>query len=155
MPQIFDYAELVEQMANNLIPQYHPELAGARIKYVFQEKASKKGGKIVYGSAKKLSGLTEFLVQADFLVTVAADEWRQMPQETRLALVDHLLERCFGEEDEENGGAMKWKTREPDVHEFGTILSRHGQWNEGLQNFLSVAGAINVDAEAGEVETVG
>jgi hypothetical protein len=145
MAQVFSFAESVERIATNLIPAHHPELATARIKYVFQEKAGKKGGKTAFGSAKKLSGVSEFLLEADFLITVGLDVWNNLPDTQRLALVDHLLERCTGVEDDEDGGTMKWTTREPDVHEFASILQRHGTWNDDLSNFMSVANAVNVD----------
>lgn len=133
-------AENVEQMAIDLIRNFHPELATANIKYVFKEKASMKAGKPQRGVVRKISGLTKYLTGLDFVVEVALDQWNPLPDHHRRALVDHLLERMFGEEDPEDAGApMKWKLREPDVHEFSTILRRHGAWNEDLQTFVGVA----------------
>jgi Putative phage metallopeptidase len=143
MPQVYAYAESVETIAQSLIPNYHPHLATARIKYIFNEKAGQKGGQPVLGKAKKVSGALEFMLDCDFLVEVALDEWNTAANEKRVALVDHLLERCFGEEDEENG-SMKWKLREPDVHEFSAILKRHGVWNKGLEGFVSVAREVDL-----------
>ena len=60
------------------------------------------------------------------------------------ALVDHLLERCTGEEDEKTGD-MKWSIREPEVQEFATILRRHGAWHIGLTSFVEVAQSIELD----------
>ena len=56
-----------------------------------------------------------------------------------------LLERCTGEEDEQNGD-MKWTTREPDVAEFTVILRRHGAWNDDLAGFASVAKTVDVES---------
>lgn len=77
---------------------------------------------------------------------VALDQWNELDAHRRTALVDHLLECCFGEEDEEDGGAMKWKVRDPDVKEFRTILQRYGAWNEDLIGFVSVAKQVNIDS---------
>jgi len=161
-----DYAEaeLVETYARRLIPHYHPELATARIKYIYVNEGSKRAGKSVLGKVRKVSGALEFLLQQDFIVEVALNTWNDLTEQHRTALVDHLLERCFGEEDEKNGGAMKWSVREPDVQEFSAILQRHGAWTEDLQSFVSIAKMVDVEsilnnvvadasATAGVVET--
>lgn len=133
-------AEAVEEMATDLIRNYHPELATASIRYVYREKAGSKGGRPVRGTVRKVSGVMHFITNLDFIVEVALDQWNPLPEQHRRALVDHLLERMTGEEDPEDAGApMKWKTREPDVHEFSTILRRHGAWNDDLQTFVGVA----------------
>lgn len=145
MPKTFDDAESVESIAGGLIPNYHPELATARIRYVFVSEASKKNGKEVWGKVQKLSGFTEWALEKDFVVTVALDKWNELTDSQRTALTDHLLERCTGEEDEESGD-MKWKVRDPDVQEFPNILHRHGAWNEDLQSFVSMAQKIDLDS---------
>jgi len=153
MAQTYENAEAVEAIANSLIPTYHPDLATARIRYVFKEKAGKKGGKTVYGTIKKMSDLMVFLIEADFLIEMALDAWNEMDAQKRTAAVDHLLERVYGEEDE-NSGEMKLKLREPDVQEFSSILSRHGAWNDDLVGFLTVAQTIDLSfMTAGSTET--
>jgi hypothetical protein len=145
MPKVYGTAELVEQMAAGLIPMYHPELATARFRYVFVDKASMKNGKPVRGKVKRITGVMDFLLESDFLVEVACDQWNELNENQRRALVDHLLEACTGEEDEENG-TMKWGVREPDVQEFAAILRRHGAWNEDLAAFTVIAKEIDVDS---------
>jgi Putative phage metallopeptidase len=159
MPKDFSSADSVESIAGGLIPNYHPELATARIMYTFVSEASKKNGKDVLGTAKKLSGFNEWALENDFLVTIALDKWNELTENQRMALVDHMLERCTGEEDDESG-EMKWKMRDPDVQEFAGILFRHGAWNEDLQGFVSMAKGVNIDqiveeetAETDEDET--
>lgn len=152
MPQVYGDFDALETMAKSLIPSYHPELATARIRYVAAEKAGKKGGKVCYGKVRKVSGVMEFLLETDFVLEVGMDVWNEQTAEQRLAVVDHLLERCFGVEDEEDPGApMKWTIREPDVQEFSTILRRHGAWNEDLQGFASVAKEIDLSAMVQEI----
>lgn len=144
MPKDYSPAESVESIAGGLIPNYHPELLTARIMYVFLSEASKKNGKEVPGTAKKLTGFSEWALEQDFVLTVALDVWNTLTENQRMALVDHLLERCTGEEDEESG-EMVWKMRDPDVQEFPNILYRHGAWNENLQGFVSTAQGVNID----------
>jgi len=143
MPQTYENAEAVETIANQLIGTYHPELATAKFRYLFKEKAGKKGGKAVLGTVKKMSDLMVFLIDAQFLMEIPLDVWNEMDAQKRTALVDHLLERCTGEEDEQTA-EMKWSTREPDVHEFSSILRRHGAWTEDLSGFVSVAQTVDL-----------
>lgn len=149
MSKTYSEAESVKAISGGLIANYHPELATARLGYIFVDKASSKGGVEVLGKTRKISGPLEFLLELDFLIEIAEDQWATLSQEQRLALVDHLLERCTGEEDEKSG-EMKWKIREPDVQEFASILRRHGAWNDQLSGFVSVAQEIEVDTLARE-----
>ena len=143
-PRIYGGMEAAEKIAKVLIPKYHSELASARIKYVCVSKGGKKGGKIIVGKARKLSGAISYLTDADFLIEVALPEWNTCDDKTKVALIDHLLERCFGEEDDETGD-MKWSSRDPDVNEFSSILQRHGAWSPDLFTFVNVASRIDLN----------
>lgn len=143
MAKEYSKAESVEQIAAGLIPNSHPDLAQARMMYVFVDKASTKGGVEQIGKTKKLSGLTEWALEKDFVIEVALNRYNELSPEQRNALIDSLLERCQGEEQED--GSMKWSVREPEVQEFASILERHGAWNDALQNFVAVAQNIELD----------
>lgn len=150
MPKTYDEAETVEIIAKGILPTFHAELAEARIKFYFVSEASMKGGRPVLGKVRKCGGALQYLLEFDFLIEVALDQWNGLNDIQRKALVDHLLEYCSGEADEETG-EMKWTVREPDVREFSTILSRHGAWNEGLIGFIQVAQRIQIDARVEEI----
>jgi len=150
MPRLYGQAESVEQIATNLLPTYHAELATARMQYVFVDKGSLKNGQPVYGKVRKLSGAVQFLVEKDFLIEVALDHWNEASESKRLAIVDHLLECCTGAEDEKTG-EMKWVVREPEVQEFASILHRHGAWTDALQGMVEVAQRLNLEARVQEV----
>jgi Putative phage metallopeptidase len=157
MPADYSPAESVQAVAQSLMATYHPELATARITYLFIDRVPKKGGREVFGKAVKVSGRWESLTELDFIVEVSLPKWNDLSEDQRIALVDHLLERCFGEEDDD--GAFTWALREPDVQEFSTILKRHGIWNESLTSFVQVAQGLDiasiVEEETGEsVETL-
>lgn len=146
MSKTWDEAtDTVGMIAGGLIGNYHAELVTARIKYVFVSEAPMKGGHKLLGRVKKCSGFLEWALEADFVLEVAQDEWATLEPHQRTALVDHLLEHCTGEEDEKNGGAMRWKVREPDVHEFTSILDRYGAWHQQLAGFVSVAKRVNLE----------
>lgn len=150
MAKEYGNAESVEQLALRLIPTYHPELATARIVYIFVDKAGKKGGRSVLGKSRKISGALEFLLERDFVIEVAMDCWNELTDRQRNALVDHLLECCTGVEDEQTGD-MKWAMREADVREFTSILNRHGAWTDELAGMVQVAQRLNLEARAQEV----
>lgn len=145
MAKEYNEAETVERIANGLIPNYHPELAEARIMYVFVDKAGTKNGREVWGKSQKVSGLWEWALERDFVIQVAQDKWNELDETQRTALVDHLLESCTGEEDEDSG-EMKWKIRDPEVQEFSSILKRYGAWHVGLQSFVQIAKEIDLDS---------
>jgi len=128
---LFGDSEAAEQIASKLIPKFHPELAHARFRYICRSKASKRGGNPVAGNVYKMSGKFEHLVQTDFVLEVALDVWNPLNPNQRVALIDHLLTRCVGVEDEKTG-EMKWSIRPPEVQEFPEVAERNGQWNEGL-----------------------
>jgi hypothetical protein len=131
VPLLFADSEAVEEIARKLIPKHHPHLGTARMKYICRNIAAKRGGRAVPGNVYKMTGKWEYLVGCDFVVEVALEVWNDLEPHQRLALVDHLLTRCMGEESEENG-EMKWKIVLPEVQEFAEIAERHGQWHEGL-----------------------
>ena len=143
MAKTYHEATSVESIAQGLIGNYHQELANARMMYVFVDKASKKGGKELLGKAQKVAGVWEWAVEKDFIITVPYDRWNELTDNQKTALVDHLLERCTGEEDK--NGEMKWTVREPDIQEFGNILQRHGAWHRDLEHFVLVAHDVNID----------
>lgn len=150
MAKIYSDADTVENIARRLIKENHSHLATARIRYIWVSEASKKSGKPVLGKVRKISGALQFLTDLEFLVEVALDAFNDLDERQRVALVDHLLERCFGDEDEKTG-EMKWTLRDPDVQEFQGILDRHGAWNEDLRNFVSLAKAVDVDSLVDDV----
>jgi len=154
-PSIFlDGESTLQDLAESLIPNFHPELATANIFYFWREKAGSENGMPVLGKATKASDFHRLIAMKythnpdeagpDFNIEVAHDTWQSLPDTARRALMDHLLETCTGEEDEKTG-EMKWKIRKPEVREFATILHRHGVWNENLDGFVQVAQELRSD----------
>lgn len=138
MPVLFSDAESVKEFADRILAAEHPHLANARMRYVFRDKAAKQGGKPVPGKVSRVSGVNEFLIDADFLIVIALEVWNEMDVRAREALVDHLLTYCQGVEDEKTG-EMKWSIRHPDVAEFTEVLNRRGKWNPELGEFVDTA----------------
>lgn len=151
MPKDYVDAESVEALAQQILPAFHAELVEAKIKYYFVSEHSMKGGHAISGKARKLSGAAQFLAGGyNFAIEVAMDLWNNMNEAQRRATIDHLLEYCTGEEDEESG-EMNYTMREPDVKEFRTIISRHGAYNDDLVGLIQVAQSIHIDERVQEV----
>ena len=144
MPGEYSSGENLQPFGSRLIGEYHPDLVNARIEYVFCEKSSKRNGVSQFGKVHLLSGWKKHFMDMDYLIEVALDLWNDMDDSQRLASMDHLLERCYGEEDD--SGEVKWKIRDPEIQEFASILSRHGAYHEGLVQFVGVAHSVQIDA---------
>jgi len=128
---IFDDFDTAKEIVAKLISKFHPELATAEFRYICRSKAAKKAGKPISGNVYKMGGKYKHLTGVDFVIEIALDCWNDLEPTQRMALVDHLLSRCVGTEDGQNG-EMKWSTRPPEVQEFPEVAERHGQWNDGL-----------------------
>lgn len=129
---LYGDCDSLKEIAQALIPKDHDGLAEARIRYVLRSKASKRGGVPVPGNVYKMGGKFEFLTGCDFVVEVAGDIWNTMSPAQRTALTDHLLARCMGTPDEEDGDSMKYSLRPYSVQEFPEVAERRGPWNDSL-----------------------
>ncbi|KAA3645360.1 MAG: hypothetical protein DWQ07_12900 [Chloroflexi bacterium] len=134
MPDFEKAPDHVETMATQIIEEYHEHLIGRNIGYYFRDKAASSGGRIVLGRARKVTGWAHLYTNLDFVIELAQDEWDDMSEERREALLDHELEHCKIEE-----GVPK--IRPHDIEEFTAIIERRGIWthdlrrtNEALQN---------------------
>jgi len=135
VPLLFADCEAVEELATRLIPRHHPHLGSAKIRYICRNVAAKRAGRPVSGNVYKMTGKWHFLTgDTDLVVEVALEVWNGLEPNQRIALVDHLLTRIVGEENEENG-EMKYTIVQPEIQEFAEVAERHGQWHESLVEF--------------------
>lgn len=120
----------VYDLMKEVVANYHPDLALVvdEIAIVFREKASKSGGKIVLGKPAKASPLFGVLGDTDykFILTIAADEWANLSNRQRQALMDSMLCACRVEEDD--NGTPVCGIALPDVSYFYDELDRWGDW---------------------------
>ena len=141
---VFTDAPEVERIAKPIIAQYHPQLHGINIRFVFRETARKSGGKEILGTASKVSGRNAFFASPGalssvgkefFVIEIAEDKWATLTDDEKKALVDHELCHC-GTEDDPQGG-LKLVLRSHDVEEFDAIIRRHGLWSVSTQEFAA------------------
>lgn len=156
----FDAPE-VQQIAESLIEKYHQHLIdfSVKIRYVFVDKTPSSKGKEVWGTCRKVSGLNAYLESGDidcdpfFVITISKEIWDILPNDKKLALVDHELCHAWAEvkqekEDEEqeldedtteSEQVVKLNVKPHDLEEFSCIVRRHGLWREDIQDFVEAA----------------
>lgn len=145
MPQEYQPAPEVEQVARRLIDDFHTHLATVRIEYVFCTEQLKEKGKVIWGRAKKVSGLNAWLADEDrdydakspddfFVVEIHRGTWLVIDEKSRRALVDHEL--CHFWVDE--AGALSLLAH--DLEEFNAVVRRNGLWADDIKFFLEAAG---------------
>lgn len=152
MPTVFEPAPEVRRVGQKMIDKWHPDLRATRIEYIFREKASKRHGKRVGGTARKVTGAMALLATPGaqssedlpfFLITIAKDVWDTLDDRKREALVDHELEHCSVEVDDEGDATLSMRPH--DIEEFGSIVGRHGLWSNDLEWFVTSLPAEQLD----------
>lgn len=156
MPDYKDAPE-VRAIAEELIAEYHPHLVGKRIAYAFSDKAGRKNGKTVLGTASIESGKSVFFAAGApseyqggkfFLMTISEPNWRVLKREQRLALVDHELAHMG--KDPETGEVCLWPH---DIEEFTAVVERHGLWMRDVQDFVeAVTASLEPELPFADVE---
>lgn len=148
----------VQEMANDLIQQYHQHLLEneVRIEYVFIDSIPKRGSKEIWGTMRKVSNLAAYLAGSDddkaasnsdpfFVMTISKPVWDVLTLDKRRALVDHELCHAYSENDEEKG--IKLKLEPHDLEEFVEIVKRYGLWREDVKTFVKAATKEKDDAD--------
>jgi len=122
----------VMDQVENLIMQHHHELSPftKEIAILFREKAGKSGGVPILGRSKKSPPILNVLGDGDykFIIEIAADEWANLTDVQKTALLDHHLCACTVEQDK--NGEDKFMITPPDFVGYRGELERHGIWRE-------------------------
>ncbi len=146
--------EMVTQMAEDLIANYHPSLHDARIAILFRSEAPITNGKVTLGQASKVTDRWRPLMkdmEMHFVIWLAQDRWDVMDKRKRRALLDHELCHCYLDND------GKAQLHPHDFEEFAVIIQRHGYWTDGLERLdRTIQGKLPLDIEpSGYVTTIG
>jgi len=145
MPQEYQPAPEVEEVARDLIHDYHPHLGSVRIIYVFASESLTEKGKVVWGRAKKVSGLNAWLASENksrdaatpdefFVIEIHRATWLQLDEKCKKALVDHELSHCDVDIE-----TSKLSLRPHDLEEFNSIVRRYGLWRADVEYFIRAA----------------
>ena len=121
----------VQAEIRSLISTHHSHLIDIsdEIIVIFKEKASKKGGKPIFGRTTKAPALITLLSEKEykFVIEIGGDVWSALSDKEQTALLDHQL--CFiGAEEKEQTGDMTYFLKEPDIYYFSEEVERNGSW---------------------------
>lgn len=137
----------VEKIAREIIREHHKHLVNVQVRYVFRSIASKKNGRVVLGTARKVTGMSAYLANVGnalhdttpntpfCVIEIAKDQWANLNPSQQKALVDHELCHLWVT------SAGKISIRHHDVEEFREIIIRHGLWQPELEKFGADAAA--------------
>lgn len=130
----------VQRIAERLIEKHHEHLRLVRIEYIFVTELVKKGGRLIWGDARKVSGLSAWLATPEnersdepnpfFVLEIILPMWNRLDEKQRLALVDHELSH-FSTDD-----AGKPVMVPHDLEEFTGVVQRHGLWRPEVEFFI-------------------
>lgn len=150
MPELkITLAAPARDIAQDLIPEVHQHLRNAKILYLFTTQKRKKCDRVRLGSAAKLSAMMRFLSSGmesvedghDFIILFDVNEWKELTEAQRRALVDHELCHC-------GVSATGFRVRGHDIEEFRAVIERHGFWKEDVKYFAEAAHQIPLPVES-------
>lgn len=126
----------LHELAGRIVNEHHPLLVehDVNIAFLMRDKAAKRGGRVVMGSASKASAKIQALTGQPiaFIIEIADEIWQDLKDPQKAALLDHELCHCVVEVED---GEVKYSLRSHDLEEFNEIVLRHGEWKEDIRNF--------------------
>jgi hypothetical protein len=127
----------VEAIAGALIAHWEEvgHCRDLRIAYLWRRKKQAKAGKLTLGTCQKLSGLAKTFLEADWAITLNAENCRAL-QLTRLqleALTYHELSHIGRPDEDEDGEEIEPTLVGHDVEMFHAEIHRYGLWKADLK----------------------
>lgn len=141
----------LQEFGMSIAKDFHEDkLDKAKFLFAFQSPAQKSGDRVVLGRAIKVSPMTRDLanMNADFIIIIAEDEWKDLADDKRMALIDHQLSHCAVHEDEKNPGKPVFKIAPHDLGEFSDVVRRHGIHCDEILPFVAAAKQGNLFKES-------
>jgi len=143
VPVQYDFCgETVEDLANELISNYHPHLANCGIAYLFKNKGITLKGMPAVATAEKCSPKVHALCDKHFVVTICYEDWNNCTDQQKKAILDHELSHCWITEAEDTGDTM-YKILPHDFEDFGEIIRRYGAYSHSIEKLKHVMDSID------------
>jgi hypothetical protein len=131
----FCRAHEAEAIADALIAHWEElgHCRDIRIAYLWRRKKQAKNGKVVLGTCQKLSGIPKTFLEADWAITLNAENCRnaQLTRYQLEALIYHELSHIAPADDEEDEDAEPTLCGH-DVEMFHSEIRRYGLWKSDL-----------------------
>ena len=149
IPKQYDPAPEVEEIAKDLIRQYHPHLAVKldKMKFLFVNKKIKAKGKIVAGVVKKVP--KEYQVISDgveIVIIISYPVFNELSEQLKCYIVDHELNHIFYE-DHETTGEEKCTLLSHDFEDFIEIIDRYGPVRKEIKQLQLILARKSNDKE--------
>jgi hypothetical protein len=133
--------QIILELAERIIEQYHPHLKDARIAFIMRSEAPITNGSVTYGKCKKVSPESQLFMDFDYVIWLALDRWITLSPKQKEALVDHELSHCQWD-------GLTAKLKGHDVEEFAHIIERYGFWWPQSDQFeAAVQAALPIEKE--------
>lgn len=134
MADVWEAGSDVEDIAKELLGEFHTEVATANFGYAFKEKASvaeMEAG--IVAKAKKVSPLMRvFTDELDFVIEIAKPLWDELSPNERKAQIDSALCSCSAKLDEHGefkvdvSGNPIYVIKQYDLQGHSEVLARYG-----------------------------
>jgi hypothetical protein len=112
--------QIILELAERIIEQYHPHLKDARIAFIMRSEAPITNGSVTYGKCKKVSPESQLFMDFDYVIWLARDRWI----------------------------TLSAKLKGHDVEEFAHIIERYGFWWPQSDQFeAAVQAALPIEKE--------
>lgn len=160
----------VIEIAESAVTDWHEHLIDTALIFLFCYEPEKMHGNYAMATARKVSGREAFWIANQFandgdrsailgpfmpviekgfvkpidgfLITIHEKTWLGLTKKQKLALIDHELCHCQVEEDDK--GNRKLFLVGHDLEEFRAVVRRHGQWEDGIKEFVEEARAAQL-----------
>lgn len=121
----FKAPDKIESIVKKVRKRYFKDFRKAKIKTLMRTGKWDKYGTIARVSKKQVRAG----IDADYILTLNADEWPKLNHKQRTALVHHEL---YHMAKRKTKTGVQWRLRHHDVEEFVEIVKRYGKWRQSL-----------------------
>ena len=160
---MYSQTAVLNLLATSIIAEHYPNLEPLNVAYMFRKEAEIKNGKAIPGRTHRVTDRDFALHGFDFVIAIAKDAWDALRAEHQYALLDHFIaymglryekvgDNWKAAEDPETGRFRSYK-REPDVHEFESVIARHGAYTDEIRSLLRAFAERRVEEKKAEANS--
>lgn len=131
--------EEVKPIAEKVIAAHRRDLFNVNFVFIFKEKASKKGGKIVIAKVRKVRAKEKIAYDSDvdFVIEIGHNAWEELNDKQKEAVIFHELCHCLVDENEE--GEKELSILPHEIEEFADVIEVYGLYTFDIQKFVEKA----------------
>jgi hypothetical protein len=124
----------ITDLAEELIGNYHTEIATASMVFLYRDKASPaeiESGQVAI--VKRVTGVWNTLTEKDYVILITYELWNGLSSVEQTAMLDSALESCVTKKDkdgneklDEHGNPEEWAIKPHDIVGHSAIIARYG-----------------------------